>query len=108
MASWKHMEIRPVQQCRSLDGWIPIEVDSSSTPGVKYVVLVNSWGGPHDAICECKGYEFNGGCKHQLLAFERVCRWHEQDGPEQQSVKQRKDKTCPRCGGATMWVMEAI
>lgn len=102
------MEVANVQQCRSLDGWIPVRIESESVPGVHYTVLINSWGNQDDAICECKGYHFNGHCKHQLLAWDRVCRWREIDGPETQNEQQRHDKICPRCGAATMWVMEAV
>ena len=102
------MDLQAVQQCRSLDGWVPIKVESASHPGEHHVVLVNSWGGAKDGICECEGYEFRGECKHQLIAWDRVCGWQEIFGPETQNDQQRHDKVCPRCGGATMWVMEAI
>lgn len=103
--------IIPVQQCRSLDGWVPIQVDSSSDPDKKYVVHVNPWGIPTENICECKGFQYRGSCRHQIAAVEDICGWHEMHAHPQheiQSDHQREELICPRCDGPTMYVMEVV
>lgn len=98
------MTLAAFQQCRSLDGWVPIEVGSRSMPGEKYVVLVNPWGEVEENICECEGYRFRGECAHQKIAQQKVCGWSEIGiRAEQQTEAQGRQMACPRCGGRTMW-----
>jgi hypothetical protein len=100
-------EIRPVQTCRTNEGWIPILVPSS-TQKIDYTVLVCPWGLSRENICECQGYMYTGHCRHQKIADDKLCRWQELYGPEKQEEAQRKMMTCPRCGGQTKWTMEVI
>lgn len=100
--------IVPYQICRSLDGWVPIEIDSATDPNRTYVILVNPWGTAAESICECKSYEFRGQCKHQPLALLRICGWSAISSPEQQGDVDTKAMTCPRCGGHTKWEMEVF
>lgn len=102
------MTIELVQECRSNEGYQPIEVKSSSDPHVHYLVLAASWLAPREYICECKSYQFRHRCKHQLEATKTFCRWTESEGPEQQTDEQRKLLQCPRCKGPTRRVMEEI
>jgi hypothetical protein len=94
------------QECRTLDGWQPVKVRSSDGKNW-YLVLVNPWDTPNENICECKGYMFNGRCRHQQVATDSLCRWFD-DGKksEIQTPEQRLDKVCPRCGGPTQVVVE--
>lgn len=100
--------IIPVQQCRSLDGWVPVEVPSRSEPDVRHVVLVNPWGDESESICQCKGYNYRGKCAHQQKAFDSICGWHQLEGPEKQRSWEEEEMICARCGGATMWTMEWV
>lgn len=100
--------IIPVQVCRSLDGWLPVEIDSASDPDLTYVILVNPWGTAAESICECKSYEYRGRCKHQALALMRVCGWTELLSDQKQTREERKGKICPRCEGHTTWTMEVV
>lgn len=101
--------IAAYQQCRSLDGWVPIEVGSRSKPGVTYVVLVNPWGEIAENICECEGYEFRGECAHQKIAHQKVCRWMEiAPRAKTQTETQRKLMVCPACDGKTMWAFKPL
>lgn len=105
-------EIRPYQACRTTEGWIPIEIPSTSREAI-YTVLVCPWQSPSENICECEGYLYGGYCKHQEMAQIAVCGWTElQVKPPKmepefvQTKAQRKNKICPRCGGPTLWRME--
>lgn len=97
------MNIKPVQECRSLEGWVPIEVESSSSDN-KYLVLVNPWGDIEGNICECPGYHYTGHCRHQEEAHASICAWKE--GQDPQTDEDKRAKICPRCGGPTRWIME--
>ncbi len=98
--------IKPVQECRSLEGWMPVIVASASNPDKKYTVLVNPWGDPEDNVCECRGFQYRGSCRHLKEAVEEVCGWNETEGTEQQTPEQRKAMICPRCRETTKWTME--
>lgn len=103
------VRIEPVQQCRSRDGWAPIQIASHTEEGLTYTVLTNPWNEWEEFACDCEGYRFRGHCRHQKEAFKAMCGWHELESfPEKQTEEQRHEKVCPRCYGPTMWVMEAI
>lgn len=98
------MSLQSYQHCRTLAGWVPSEVPSETDPEIKYTVLVNPWGSIEENICECKGYEFRGTCKHQYTAHNLLCKWDESNPLcEEQSVHQHKHMICPKCKGQTMW-----
>ncbi len=100
------------QQCRSVDGWVPIRVGSSSQEGLHYTVLVNPWGETESNICQCIGYTHHGHCRHQEEASDRICGWRAViDGrwtSDQQSDSENISRTCPWCHGPTMIIMEII
>lgn len=100
------MKIIPVQQCRSLEGWMPIEIPSRTDPDLKYVVHTNPWGTASENICQCKSYLYRGRCAHQEFAHAEICGWNQAFSYEQQTDAQKKEMECPRCFGATMWCME--
>jgi hypothetical protein len=97
---------RIIQECRSNDGWQPIEVQSKSDHDVRHLVLCASWVAPREYICDCKGYQFRAKCSHQLDAAKLFCRWTELDGPETQTDAQKRARVCPRCEGPTHKIME--
>ena len=100
-----------VQQCRKLDGWQVVSVASSSGDGA-YVVHANPWGEIDAYVCECKGYQHRGQCRHQVEAYRHLCDWSEvRDGRYtelMQTDEQKLHSICPQCGGPTMWVMELL
>lgn len=105
------VDLQPVQQCHTNDGWVPIRIPSSSHPGHEYTVWVVPWHDPEDYICECKGFFYNGFCYHQGIAADRLCAWKEiehldEDDPLHQSPEQKAAKRCPSCGEPTVWTME--
>lgn len=103
------MTLAAYQQCRTLDGWVPIAVGSRSMPGEIYIVLVNPWGEVAENICECAGYEYRGECAHQQIARQKVCGWRDIDArAKQQTDAQRKLMVCPGCGGKTMWAFKPL
>ena len=90
-----------IHQCNSTVGWQPVRIDSTSEAGRVYTVHVNPWGHTAENICECNAYIYRGRCKHQDMAAQRLCGWHEVVGPEEIPPENRRLGICPRCGGAT-------
>lgn len=108
LLDWPTMSVKviAVQECRSLEGWHPIQIPSQSDPNRSYTVLANAFVPPHTWVCQCKGFSYRGKCNHQQLAVSEFCGWHETDGKFTQTEQERKEKICPACGGPSKWVME--
>ena len=48
-------------------------------------------------------------CKHiQKVYSGKLCLWHEQASHIKQTIEQRKNMVCPKCGGKTEWVKVAV
>jgi hypothetical protein len=96
------MRVVEVQTCVSAHPWFEMSIPSKTEAGKSYRVLV-PWpdDGVEDLTCECQGFIFRGRCHHQDEAFEQLCRWSSETGPEEQTKEQAKSRTCPRCGGPT-------
>lgn len=104
------MSLIMTQRCLSAEPWFVVEVLSQLKEGVVYKVLVPYPDDPIDELtCECPGFVFRGACRHQDEVFETLCRWTSVEGPEAQTVDQRRKHICPRCGGETKseaeWVL---
>lgn len=82
-----------------------VQVPSETDPDRLYDVLIVDADEPSEAVCECEGFNFRGTCHHQQEAVDALCQWYELEGPEQQEGSQRRDRTCPRCGGPTEWIV---
>lgn len=91
------------QQCVSAEPWFEIQVPSVSEEGKVYRVLV-AWpdNEADDLLCECKSFIYRGHCSHQIIAFKTLCRWRSEEGPEEQTMEQRRKHICPRCGDETI------
>ena len=89
------------QRCSNAVGWTVVEVESESNPGTMYRVVISDW----DYLCDCKGFEFNGKCKHRAMAEALRCRWEEGNAPCQSNVE-RQSHICPTCGSPTIIVVE--
>jgi hypothetical protein len=94
------------QQCRSLDGWYPYKAQSASDEDNHYVVHVNPWANRHEQhVCECKGYQYRGRCRHQKEAHDDHCGWNAVESDVQQTPEQEQKRECPECGGPTGFAM---
>lgn len=99
------MTIISAQKCVSTEPWFIKHILSDSQPGLVYRVMVSMPGDPSsEYICDCKGFEYKGHCKHQT-SFE-VCGWEQVVGPEKQTDQQKADKICPRCTNDTVETLE--
>ena len=74
---------------------------SATDPEKTYLVLCNPWGSSTEHICDCEGYRYRGRCSHQERADMEVCRWSALGDTEMQTIEQRNENVCPRCGGST-------
>lgn len=97
------------QKCISAEPWFKIYIPSATDSQKIYKVLV-PW--PDDDVkdltCECMSFIHRGHCRHQDEAFENLCRWMSTEGPEIQTLHQRKNHICPRCGSTTKDDIELI
>lgn len=103
MLDFAGMSIVMTQRCISAEPWFEVQVPSASEEDKFYRVLV-PWpdDGVDDLTCECQSFIFRGHCRHQEQAFESVCRWTSEEGPEEQTSVQRREHICPRCGRETI------
>lgn len=97
------MSIVITQYCVSIEPWFEIPVRSLTEPDQVYRVLV-PWPDDQadDLICECKSFLYRGHCRHQQEAFDSLCRWVSNEGPEEQTPEQHREHVCPRCGAPTI------
>lgn len=65
-----------------------IEKTSSRGDGTTYMTIPSTlW---NDPVCDCKGFQFRGHCRHIDEVEERRCVWVAKDMPH--------DERCPSCG----------
>ena len=87
------------QKCLTERRTFSIEVPSSREGNPPYTVSGAFENG--SVRCDCKGYHFNGTCRHTKFDTEE-CGWSGAESPEVQSLDQKKRHECPRCGGRTV------
>jgi hypothetical protein len=100
------MELVPVQMCQTAIGWSPVQVDSVSHPGQLHMVLVAPTVTKREFVCDCKGFEMRGQCRHQVEALNKVCWWPLVRGHLEQTPAQARVNECPHCFGPTITVMK--
>lgn len=76
-------------------------MESKSEPGKLHLVLVNPYVPKAEFVCDCKGYEMRGTCRHQKEALNKVCWWPMVRGEIEQSPEQTRINECPHCYGPT-------
>src|SRR3954454_18331101 len=92
------------QRCSNAIGWTVIAVESASEPGVLHNVTLSDH---DDYLCDCKGYRFNGICRHKKIAESLRCNWEEGISPCQDDIE-RRGHICPVCGSNTVIVVERV
>lgn len=94
-----------IQECASTSEFQEVEVPSSSSDDIFYLVTLPPWDRVEsEIVCECPSYEFRGRCRHQREALLMVCSWCELDG-KPQTTDERRKRICPECGSRTQIVM---
>lgn len=99
------MDLVSVVRCESALPWFVREFESQSEPGVVHEVMVPMpTDGIEEFVCDCRGFQYRGSCRHIQEAWDEICRWNSEDGPE----KQAEDNVCPRCGATTYRATEFV
>ena len=76
-----------------------ITVPSSSDPSKTYEIVGSFVQG--EISCTCPGFKFRETCKHLQLDIEE-CGWNALESVEPQTLDQKKNHICPRCGSTTV------
>ena len=84
--------IAKVIVCESLLKPQEIPVPSSTTPQIYTVIARTIY---NDPVCDCKGFEFRGTCKHAKLVDESMCHYFRQ--PTEGDLKGAQLGRCPVC-----------
>ena len=92
-------KIRTFQACQADRKTFVISIPSSSDPETMYEVSGSFVQG--EIGCTCPGFKFRETCKHLRLEVEE-CGWNGLDSPEPQTLDQKENHVCPRCGSHTV------
>jgi len=92
-------EIRVFQACHAERKTFKAVVPSASNPDEKYEISGVVLNG--QVSCTCPGFKYRGSCKHVTVKVE-TCGWNAITSPEPQTMEQKKNHVCPRCGSMTM------
>jgi len=88
------------QKCIAEQRAFRIEVPSSKGDGNYAVEGTFEMG---TLSCTCPGFKYNGTCRH--TQFDTVeCGWNGSESVEAQSLKEKEEHRCPRCGRRTVEV----
>src|SRR5882672_3484899 len=95
-----------IQECASATGFQEILVESATQRDHWYTVTIPPWDRiEEEVVCECPSYHNRGYCRHQREALASICNWSDLEDSVAQTPEQRRQHTCPECGGPTRTVV---
>lgn len=95
----KYEKIKTFQVCDAAKLEFEIKVPSNSKQGVEYTVKGSFIDG--EISCTCPGFTYRRTCVHTRFKEAR-CGWSALESPEPQTLDQKQDHICPRCGSNTI------
>lgn len=87
------------QKCPADRKVFSFNIQSASDPNSTYEIKGSFVQG--EISCDCPGFKFRDTCKHLRLEVEE-CGWNALESSEPQTMLQKEDRVCPRCGGPTV------
>lgn len=71
-----------------------IPIPSSIGDGTYYMVVAQTIF--NDPVCDCKGFQFRGTCKHVKMVEEARCNYHRAPDAEDDNLYEFMER-CPNC-----------
>lgn len=106
------LDVVSVPTCKTNVLWETVAIGSK---GDRYRVAFESTPDSQDSVygwtCECKGFQYRGGCRHvtEISKSGERCAWNETLEP---GVKANEDRDgnafCPLCGSDVEYVMVGV
>jgi len=81
--------------CETLVRPREIPIPSSIGDGTYYIVIAKTIF--NDSVCDCKGFQFRGTCKHVTMVDEAICQFHRLPSEIELETGAARG-LCPDCG----------